>query len=164
MTSNRITSEEFLRFNEQLLALTRARIPLDRGLREMAAEIKNERLRNYTGQIAHRLEQGMQLSEAIQPVSPAATEYYLTLLKAGEQAGSLVEVLHHIVTESRRRIDHRPWGGLRATGSWRFAGPATTLTRSGGSRKRAHAGPVAGLTPRRYPRTFPVSVRGGWKA
>ena len=103
----RITSEQFLRFNEQLFGLVRARVPLDQGLRQMAGEIGRGRLQTLTASVGQDLERGLQLSDALEKLRPHLTDYYVSLVRAGEKSGSLAEILHHIVTETRRQIDHR---------------------------------------------------------
>jgi len=102
-----ITSEEFLQFNEQLLGLVRARVPLDSGLQQMADEIEGGRLRTFVASVADDLGRGRQLSQALERFRPEISDYYIALLRAGEKGGSLAEILHHIVSETRRQIDHR---------------------------------------------------------
>jgi type IV pilus assembly protein PilC len=103
----RITSEQFLRFNEQLLGLVRARVPLDQGLRQMALEMGRGRLQNFTASVAEDLDRGLQLSAALEKFYPNVTDYYLALVRAGETGGSLAEILHHIIGETRRQIEYR---------------------------------------------------------
>jgi len=105
--SRRITAEQFLRFNEQLLGLVRARVPLDHGLRQMADEMGRGRLQTFASAVADDLERGLQLSETLAKFQPQLSDYYVALVRAGEKGGSLAEVLHHIVTETRRQINHR---------------------------------------------------------
>jgi type II secretory pathway component PulF len=105
--NGKITSEQFLRFNEQLLGLVRARVPLDHGLRQMAGEMTRGRLQNFTASVAEDLERGLQLSDALEKFRPNVADYYISLVRAGEKSGSLAEILHHIITETRRQIDHR---------------------------------------------------------
>jgi type IV pilus assembly protein PilC len=102
-----ISAGEFLRFNEHLLGLVEARMPLDEGLRRMVTETRSGRLKAFVGEIAEDVEQGSQLSEALAKRKPFVADYYVALVRAGERAGSLAEVLHHIITETRRQIDHR---------------------------------------------------------
>jgi len=103
----RITAEQFLRFNEHLFGLVRARVPLDQGLRQMAEEMGRGRLQTFTASVAQDLQRGCQLSEALEKFQPHLTDYYVALVRAGEKGGSLAEILHHIVTETRRQIHHR---------------------------------------------------------
>jgi len=105
--STKISSEQFLRFNEQLLGLVRARVPLDQGLRQMALEMGRGRSQNFTASVAEDLERGLQLSAALEKFRPQVTDYYLALVRAGETGGSLAEILHHIIGETRRQIEHR---------------------------------------------------------
>jgi type II secretory pathway component PulF len=103
----RIDAEDFLRFNEHLLGLVRARVPLGEGLRQMADEVEGGRLQSFVAAVAQDIERGQQLSAALAKFSPQIPDYYLAIVAAGEQSGSLADVLHHIVTETRRQIDYR---------------------------------------------------------
>jgi type IV pilus assembly protein PilC len=105
--NGKISSEEFLRFNEQMLGLVRARVPLDAGLRQMAEEMERGRLKTFASAVAQELGRGRQLGEALDKFRPQVSDYYIALVKAGEKGGSLAEILHHIVSETRRQIDHR---------------------------------------------------------
>ena len=105
--AQRLNAEQFLRFNEHVLGLVRTRVPLDHGLRRMAKEIRRGRLQNFVASVADDLESGHQLSEALEKFRPHVSDYYVTLVRAGEAGGSLAEIFHHIVTETRRQIEHR---------------------------------------------------------
>lgn len=102
-----LTSEQFLQFNEHLLGLVRARVPLDEGLGRMAREIERGRLRTFVSEVAEKLQGGQQLSEVLETYRPHLSDYYVALICAGEAGGSLAEILHHLVGETRRQIDHR---------------------------------------------------------
>jgi len=111
-TTQRITAQQFLVFNDHLLGLVRARVPLDQGLRRMAEEMKPglnapSRFRGFIDRVAGELERGSQLSQALESAQVTLPDYYIALVRAGEAGGSLAEILHHVVTETQRRISHR---------------------------------------------------------
>jgi type IV pilus assembly protein PilC len=73
----------------------------------MAEEVGGGRLQTFTSTVADELSRGRQLSEALERYSPDIPDYYIALVRAGEKAGSLAEVLYHVIHETRRQIDHR---------------------------------------------------------
>ena len=61
-----IGRNEFLLFNQQLAAITKAGIPLERGLRELAADVGSRSMRKLIDDIAGELEAGVSIDEAFE--------------------------------------------------------------------------------------------------
>jgi len=88
-----IGRNEFLLFNQQLASITRAGIPLERGLRELAQDVSSTAMRQLVEDIAADLEAGVPLEEAFQKREKHFPPLYGRILKAGVETGRLSEML-----------------------------------------------------------------------
>jgi len=88
-----IGRNEFLLFNQQLASITRAGIPLERGLRELARDISSKSMRQLIEDIAADLEAGVPIEEAFAKRERHFPPLYGRILKAGVETGRLSEML-----------------------------------------------------------------------
>jgi type II secretory pathway component PulF len=84
---------EFLLFNQQLASITKAGIPLERGLRELAEDVSSKAMRELINDIAADLEAGMGIEDAFQKRQKHFPPLYGKILKAGVESGRLSEML-----------------------------------------------------------------------
>ncbi len=84
---------EFLLFNQQLASITKAGIPLERGLRDLAQDVSSKAMRKLIDDIAGDLEAGMNIEEAFQKRERHFPPLYGRILKAGVETGRLSEML-----------------------------------------------------------------------
>jgi type II secretory pathway component PulF len=84
---------EFLLFNEQLASLTKAGIPLERGLRELADDAGSSRMKTLITGIADDLENGLPIEQAVEKRQKHFPPLYGMILKAGLDTGRLSEML-----------------------------------------------------------------------
>lgn len=84
---------EFLLFNQQLASITRAGVPLERGLRELAHDMESKSMRQLIEDIAGDLEKGVPIEEAFQKRERYFPPLYGRILKAGVETGRLSEML-----------------------------------------------------------------------
>ena len=83
-------------FTRQLATVLEAGIPLVRGLRGLAADTTNRTLSRTIDDVADRIERGQGLSEAM-AVHPATfNRMYVSMIRAGETAGTLDEILDEL--------------------------------------------------------------------
>ena len=98
---------EFLLFNQQLASLTQAGIPLERGLRELAADAGSGKMSRLINEITDELERGVPLDEAVEKRKAHFPPLYSQILKAGLQSGRLSEMLtslnRHLEVEIQTR-------------------------------------------------------------
>jgi type II secretory pathway component PulF len=87
---------EFLLFNQQLASITKAGIPLERGLRELATDIASPKMRRLVGEIAGDLEAGQSIEQAFEKRQKQFPPLYSRILRAGVQTGRLSEMLTHL--------------------------------------------------------------------
>jgi len=88
-----IGRNEFLLFNQQLASITRAGIPLERGLRELAQDVSSRAMRQLVEEIAADLEAGVPIEEAFAKREKQFPPLYGRILKAGVETGRLSEML-----------------------------------------------------------------------
>ncbi len=88
-----IGRNEFLLFNQQLASITRAGIPLERGLRELAQDVSSKAMRQLIEDIAADLEAGVPIEEAFAKREKHFPPLYGRILKAGVETGRLSEML-----------------------------------------------------------------------
>ena len=84
---------EFVLFNQQLASITKAGIPLERGLRELSQDIASPKMRRLVQEITADLEAGMGIEEAFAKRQSSFPPLYSRILKAGVETGRLSEML-----------------------------------------------------------------------
>ncbi len=105
----RIGRSELLLFNEQLAAVARAGIPLERALRELSADAGSERMRTALQAVADDLEAGASVEEAFSRRAGDVPALYGRVIAAGVRTGRLAEMLaslnrHLDIAAQTRRI------------------------------------------------------------
>lgn len=102
-----IGRNEFLLFNQQLASITKAGIPLERGLRELANDVSSKPMRRLIEAIADELEAGVSIEEAFEKRQKHFPPLYGRILKAGVETGRLSEMLtglnRHLESANRTR-------------------------------------------------------------
>lgn len=104
-----IGQNEFLLFNQQLASLTKAGIPLEQGLRQLARDAASARMKQLMEQIADDLQAGLTLDQAVAKREKQFPPLYSLILKTGIQSGRLSEMLiifnrYLEITQQTRRI------------------------------------------------------------
>ncbi len=104
-----IGRNEFVLFNQQLASITKAGIPLERGLRELASDISSRSMRKLVDAIADELEAGVSIEQAFGKRQKHFPPLYGRILKAGVETGRLSEMLtslnrHLEMANQTRRI------------------------------------------------------------
>ena len=102
-----IGRSEFILFNEQLASLTKAGIPLEQGLRELAHDAGSSKMRSLINSIADELERGTPIEQAVQKHQKDFPPLYGLILKSGVETGRLSEMLtnlnRHLQVELRTK-------------------------------------------------------------
>ncbi|MDH7598509.1 MAG: type II secretion system F family protein [Sedimentisphaerales bacterium] len=91
--AGRISKTEFLLFNQQLAAITKAGIPLERGLRELSNDLASAGMRRLIQQVVADLEAGLGLEQAVEKRKALFGPLYGRIIRAGIQTGRLPEML-----------------------------------------------------------------------
>ncbi len=88
-----ISTENFLLFNQELLALVRAGLPIVQSLDIMLERQKQPRFREVLTEIREKITSGVALSDAFAAYGNAFPPIYSTSLRAGERSGDLEGVI-----------------------------------------------------------------------
>jgi type IV pilus assembly protein PilC len=101
---------EFLLFNQELIALLKAGIPMIRALEIIIENTRISNLREIISKAAGNIRNGMQISEAFSSVQIPFNKIYKASLLAGEKSGHLEQILEKFniylnkLTNLRRKI------------------------------------------------------------
>jgi type IV pilus assembly protein PilC len=105
-----ISTEHFLLFNQELLALVKAGLPLLQSFDIMLERQKNVRFAAVLADIREKLKSGIALSDAFASYGEAFPAIYSTSLRAGERSGDLEGVIRRflkyqkIIVVLRKRV------------------------------------------------------------
>jgi general secretion pathway protein F len=95
-----ITIDELIALNEEIVALTRAGVPLERGLLA-AGEDLSGRLSEVATALGRRMSRGESLSEALAASGAAVPPVYRAVVEAGVRSGKLSNALESLATYAR---------------------------------------------------------------
>lgn len=104
LISRPVTLDQLVALSDEIAALARAGVPLDRGLRELAADMPG-RVGHLAGDIGSRLEKGENLAEIMSESGAAFPPAYRAVIEAGLRAGRLPAAMED-VARTARRIGH----------------------------------------------------------
>lgn len=99
-----VRTKELAGFTRQLGTLTRAGIPLLRGLEVLGRQERNRRFRVVIETIAGSIKSGDTLSEALAPHPRIFDHLYVNMIKAGEASGSLDVVLDRLARFQEKNL------------------------------------------------------------
>ncbi|MEP6992975.1 MAG: type II secretion system F family protein [Acidobacteriota bacterium] len=89
----RIKMSEFLIFNQEMIALLKAGLPIVRSFEILLERQKSPTLRRVLGDVRSRVNSGASISEAFAAEGDLFPRLYWTSLKAGEKSGEIEAVL-----------------------------------------------------------------------
>jgi general secretion pathway protein F len=98
---------ELASFTREFATLEQADIPLDHGLRILAAQSANPRLRALAEEILGRVVNGTALSEALAGRSDVFSTEYVNVVRAGETIGDVGQALGDLAAMLERRLELR---------------------------------------------------------
>jgi len=92
-----VSTERFLTFNQELLALVKAGLPILQSFDIMLERQKNVRFREVLSDVRDKLKSGVALSDAFASYGDLFPPIYSTSLRAGERSGDLEGVLRRFL-------------------------------------------------------------------
>lgn len=98
---SRVRRRDLINFCFHLEQLTAAGIPLIDGLRDLRDSVDDARLHHVATLLVDSIEGGKNLSQALAEHPEVFDEVFVSLVRAGEHAGRLPEVLANLVTRLR---------------------------------------------------------------
>lgn len=108
--ANKIRSVDLVMFCRQMYTITKAGIPLTRGLRGLSASVRHEYFQEVLSEVADRLEEGSDLSTAMRHYPKVFNTLFTSMVAVGESSGKLDEVFQQIGfyierdEETRKRV------------------------------------------------------------
>src|SRR5687768_3352613 len=102
-----ITTSHFLLFNQELLALVRAGLPIVQSFDIMLERQKHPRFREILTDIRDKLTSGVALSDAFAAYGDMFPPIYSTSLRAGERSGDLEGVLRRFLRYQKMIVNLR---------------------------------------------------------
>jgi type IV pilus assembly protein PilC len=101
---SKVKAADFLLFNQQLAALSRAGIPILQAISMLRKRAASARLRAVLGDVEDQIRGGSALSQAFASQGSIFPRIYTASILAGERSGALDEVLLRYVTYMRRNV------------------------------------------------------------
>jgi MSHA biogenesis protein MshG len=86
---SRVKLPDLIVFCRQMYTITKAGIPLVKGIRSLAASLKHATLQDTLNDIAERLETGLELSVAMRAHPKVFSPLFISLVSVGENSGRL---------------------------------------------------------------------------
>ncbi|SMF34626.1 MSHA biogenesis protein MshG [Alteromonadaceae bacterium Bs31] len=105
--ADKVTVVDLVMFCRQMYTITRAGIPLTRGIRGLAASIRHEHFRDVLNDVADRLETGLSLSRAMRHHPKVFNPLFVSMINVGETSGSLDEIFRQVGFYLERDEDTR---------------------------------------------------------
>src|SRR5437016_1686047 len=102
-----ISTERFLLFNQELLALVKAGLPILQSFDIMLERQKDVRFREVLADIRDKVKSGVSLSDAFASYGDAFPPIYATSLRAGERSGDLEGVLKRFLRYQKMIVNLR---------------------------------------------------------
>jgi type IV pilus assembly protein PilC len=102
-----VSTERFLLFNQELLALVKAGLPILQSFDIMLERQKDVRFREVLADIRDKVKSGVSLSDAFASYGDAFPPIYSTSLRAGERSGDLEGVLRRFLRYQKILVNLR---------------------------------------------------------
>ena len=103
----RVNSRQVMLFTQQLANLLKSGMSLKQALESLTRQQKNKSLGPILEQVGEEILQGSNLSDALARNPKIFTRFYTNMIRAGEQSGTLPEVLKRLTEHYERLADIR---------------------------------------------------------
>lgn len=105
----RLKPEDVLFFNRQLASMARLNMPIAKGLRILAREVKDAAFKQLVEAVQNDLDEGRTLQEALAKHPGTFSSLHLEIIRAGETTGNLAVILDELNahTEAMERVKNR---------------------------------------------------------
>jgi type IV pilus assembly protein PilC len=102
-----LSLDDFLFFNEQISAMTKAGVPLQEGLRQLAADVGSRKLKRLLLELVGQLDSGTPLEQALSRLRSRFPTEYAGVVQAGLRSGDLGGTLYGLAAHLRLKSDLR---------------------------------------------------------
>lgn len=96
--STKIKSDDLILFSRQLATMVNAGLPLVQGLDTLADQMENPSLKTLIRKLEDDVEGGESFSQALLKHQKVFSEFYVSMIRAGEESGTLDEILNRLAT------------------------------------------------------------------
>ncbi|MHC4428220.1 MAG: type II secretion system F family protein, partial [Planctomycetota bacterium] len=103
--SRKVGVRDLAHLTYQFAVLMEARIPIAEGLRSIAEQEHNERLREVILDVAGQIEAGYSVTDAMSQHADLFGEVYIETVRAAENSGNMVKVLSRLAEMLERRYE-----------------------------------------------------------
>jgi type IV pilus assembly protein PilC len=102
-----VKSDDLVMFTRQLSAMVSAGVPLLRALSSLHDHTESKALKTVTEKIVKDVEGGMQLADALAKHPNTFSDVYINMVRAGEAAGILDEILKRLAMQQEKNASMR---------------------------------------------------------
>lgn len=106
-TSKKVKSDDLVIFTRQLSAMVGAGVPLLRALASLQQHSESEGLRSILGDVIKEVEGGSSLGDALAKFPNTFSDVYINMVRAGEAAGILDEILKRLAIQQEKNASIR---------------------------------------------------------
>ncbi|MAZ29666.1 hypothetical protein CL655_00060 [bacterium] len=99
---SRVKDDELVIITRNLGSMLVAGLPLSRALSVIERQSSNPRLKAVIHDVAEQIERGSQFNEALGKYPKIFSDLYVSMVRAGEEGGTLAEALHTLGTQMER--------------------------------------------------------------
>jgi type IV pilus assembly protein PilC len=104
---NKVKSDDLVIFTRQLSAMVSAGVPLLRAIASLNQHTTSKPLKKVTGGIIKDVEGGAQLADALAKYPNTFSDVYVNMVRAGESAGILDDILKRLATQQEKNASIR---------------------------------------------------------
>ncbi|PID31290.1 secretion system protein [Candidatus Saccharibacteria bacterium] len=106
-SSNRVKSDDLVMFTRQLSAMVGAGVPLLRAINSLEAHTDSKALKAITADLFRDVQGGMALGDALAKHPSSFNDVYVNMVRAGEAAGILDEILKRLALQQEKAASIR---------------------------------------------------------
>lgn len=103
--AGRVSARDLVIFSRQLSTLVGANVTLVQALRTLTVQTANRELRKVLSSVADEVEAGTRLSLACSRHPRVFDTFFVSMIKSGETAGRLAEVLNYLADQTEKEYD-----------------------------------------------------------
>lgn len=100
--AERVKISDFIIFNQELVALLKAGLPLLASIETLAEKEENRYFKELLSRVADEVEKGAPLSEALEGAPRVFNKLYVSSIKAGEKSGDLGTNISRYISYTKR--------------------------------------------------------------
>jgi len=102
---NRVKAKDIVIFSRQFSVMISASVPVVQALKILVGQTTNLALKLIVSEIADEVNGGSKLSDALGARPKVFSEFYVSVIRAGESSGKLDEVLNYLADEMEKDYD-----------------------------------------------------------